>query len=78
MHLENLSIALKLTDVWEKKKLRRNFPGKELNIVVTCELDGKEAVARFYQLRPVEVAWVNEENDFENYKHEAILLLKVH
>ena len=77
LHLENLSIALELIDVWEKT-LRRNFAGEKFNIVVTCEPDGKEAVARFYQLRPEEVAWLNEENDLENYKHEAILLLKVH
>ncbi|QSF46319.1 hypothetical protein [Paenibacillus tianjinensis] len=76
LHLENLSIALGLIEVWEKT-LRRNFLGKKSNIVVTCELDGKEAVARFYQPRPEEVAWVNEENDLESYKHEAILLLKV-
>jgi hypothetical protein len=76
LHLENLSLALDLIDVW-KKALLRNFPGKEFNIVVSCELDGTEAVTRFYQLRSDEVAWVDEENDLENYKHEAILLLKV-
>lgn len=76
LHLENLSIALGLIDMWENT-LRINFPGKKFNIVVSCENDGKEAVARFYQLRPEEVAWVHEENDLESYKHEAILLLKV-
>ncbi len=77
LHLENLSIALGIIDVWEKT-LRRNFSGREFNIVVSCELDGTEADARFYRLRPDEVAWMNEENDLENYEHEAILLLKVH
>lgn len=76
MHLENLSIALDIIDALEKA-LRNNYPGKAFNIVVSCELDGTEAVARFYQLRPNEAVWVDEENDLENYKYEAILLLKV-
>jgi hypothetical protein len=76
LHLENLSIALDLIDVWEKA-IRHNFLGKEFYIVVSCELDGTEVVTRFYQLRPDEVAWVDEEHDLENYKHEAILLLKL-
>lgn len=76
LYLENLSIALDIIDGWEKA-LRNNYPGKAFNIVVSCELDGTETVARFYQLRPNEAAWVDEENDLENYKHEAILLLKV-
>jgi hypothetical protein len=69
-------LYLDLIDVWEKA-LRRNFPRKEFNIIVSCEFDGTEAVTRFYQLRPDEVAWVDEENDLENFKYEAILLLKV-
>jgi hypothetical protein len=76
LHLENLSIALDIINAWEKA-LRNNHPGKAFNIVVSCDLDGTEAVTRVYQLRQNEAAWVDEENDLENYKHEAILLLKV-
>jgi hypothetical protein len=76
LHLDNLSIALDIIDAWEKA-LRGNYPGKAFNIVVSCDLDGTEAVARFYQHRPIEVAWVDEENYLENYKNEAILLIKV-
>lgn len=53
-----------------------NYPEKSFIIVVSCDVDGSEAVIRFYLSRTDEPSWLNE-NNLENYKHEAILFLKV-
>ncbi|WP_169091762.1 hypothetical protein [Paenibacillus sp. PL91] len=75
LHLENLSIALDIIYEW-KKSLISNYPEKSFIIVVSCDVDGSEAVIRFYLSRTDEPSWLNE-NNLENYKHEAILFLKV-
>ncbi|WP_422659970.1 hypothetical protein ACK8P5_05470 [Paenibacillus sp. EC2-1] len=75
LHLKNLSIALDIIYEW-KKSLINKYPEKSFIIVVSCDVDGSEAVVRFYQLRTDEPLWLNENNP-DNYKHEAVLFLKV-
>ncbi|MFD2614169.1 hypothetical protein [Paenibacillus gansuensis] len=74
VHLESLSEGLNLVQAWENK-LRFKYPAKAFVIVLKCDPDGTDVVARFFQYRESDPTWLS--SDLESYKSEALLVREI-
>ncbi|WP_138753585.1 hypothetical protein [Paenibacillus sinopodophylli] len=72
IHVESLSMGLDLIYAWEKS-LRKNHSERAFIILLSCDPDGENVTARFYQIRHDEPEWINS-SDIEGYNNEALLI----
>ncbi|SEJ49895.1 hypothetical protein SAMN05660742_1092 [Propionispira arboris] len=66
--IENLALAIKLSEIWECK-LKRDFPSYKFHIIIG--FDGKFTTIRFHKLRDEEGSWIALEN-LDDYKNNSI------
>lgn len=73
LHVSDLATGMQIIDQWTGK-MQEYYSDRQFIIVLSCQLDGKDVVIRFYQYRKDDPEWVALDN-LEGYKEEAILVI---
>jgi hypothetical protein len=73
LHVSDIATGMQIIDRWTGK-MQEYYSDRQFIIVLSCQLDGKDVVVRFYQYRKDDPEWVALDN-LEGYKQEAILVI---